>query len=45
MDECLEHVETPDCTDAGTVQLRLPESAPIPEHGQKDAPGVRLVVG
>ena len=40
MDECFEHVETPDCADARAIKLGLPEATPIPEHGQKDAPRV-----
>ena len=35
MDERLEHVESADCTDAGAVELGLPDTAPMPEHGQE----------
>ncbi|MDE2982921.1 MAG: hypothetical protein OXU74_17150 [Gemmatimonadota bacterium] len=36
MDECLQHVEPANCTDAGAIEPRLPEAAPIPEHRQED---------
>ncbi len=45
MDERLEHVQAADRADAGTVKLRLPETAPIPQHGQEDPPGVFLPAG
>ena len=45
MDERLEHVETADRADAGVVKLCLPETAPIPQHGQEDLPSVFDLAG
>ena len=44
MDECLEHVETADCADAGAIEPHLPETAPIPEHRHEDPPRVLVTV-
>ena len=35
MDECLKHVETTDRADAGIIELRFPEAAPVSQHGQE----------
>ena len=40
MDEGFEHVEAADRADAGRVELRMPEPAPVPQHGQEDPAGL-----
>ena len=45
MDERFEHVEAAHRLDAGGIELRLPETAPVSQHGQEDPPGVVVPAG
>ena len=40
VDERLEHVDAADRPDAGTIELRFTETAPIAQHGQEDPASV-----